>query len=83
MTNKPKAFQNGRITETGLSDYHTFVSTFFKLHYSKLKPKISYYRNYKNFNEQIFLEDLEKTNFTTISDNPDQKYNFLRTNFKT
>ena len=82
MTNKPKAFQKSRSTETGLSDYHNFVSTFFKSHYSKLKPKISYYRSYKNFNEQYFLEDLEKTNFTTISDDPDEKYNFLTTQFQ-
>ena len=49
---------------------------------SKLKPKISYYRSYKSFNEQYFLEDLEKTNFAKISDDPDEKYNFLTTQFQ-
>ena len=34
--------------ETALSDFHKLVSTFFKSHYSRLKPKIVYYRNYKN-----------------------------------
>ena len=46
MTNKPKVFQNTRVTETGISDYHKLVSTFFKSHYSRLKPKVSYYRNF-------------------------------------
>ena len=82
MTNKPNAFQKTRSTETGLSDYHTLVSTFFKSHYSKLKPKISYYRNYKNFNETRFLEDLENTNLRSISDDPNEKYNFLTTKFQ-
>ena len=54
MTNKPKVFQKSRSTETGLSDCHNLVSTFFKSHYSKLKPKISYYRSYKNLTSNIF-----------------------------
>ena len=63
MTNKPKVFEKTRITETGISDYHKLVSTFFNSHYSRRKPKVSYYRNYKNFDEQRFLNDLENTNF--------------------
>ena len=30
LTNKPKSFQNICITETGLSDFHKLISTFFK-----------------------------------------------------
>ena len=48
LTNKPSSFQKTMATETGLSDFHKLVSTFFKSHYSRLKPKTVYYRNYKN-----------------------------------
>ena len=81
MTNKPKVFQKTRVTETGISDYHKLVSTFFKSHYSRLEPKVSYYRNYKNFDEQRFLNDLENTNFISISEDPAERYDYLTTKF--
>ena len=81
MTNKPKVFQKTRVTETGISDYHKLVSTFFKSHYSRLKTKVSYYRNYKNFDEQRFLNDLGNTNFISISEDPDERYDYLTTKF--
>ena len=58
LTNKPSSFQKTMATETGLYDFHKLVSTFFESHYSRLKPKILYYRNYKNFNNSNFLKDL-------------------------
>ena len=53
LTNKPRFFQKNVATETGLSGLDKLVSTFFKSHYSRLKPKIVYYRNYKNFRFKI------------------------------
>ena len=47
-------------TPTGLSDYHKPIKTF-KIHFSRLRPKVLSYRNYKNFNESKFLNDLSKT----------------------
>ena len=81
MTNKPKVFQKTRVTETGISDYHKLVSRSFKSHYSRLKAKVSYYRNYKNFDEHRFLNDLENTNFISISEDPDERYDYLTTKF--
>ena len=46
LTNKPSSFQKAMATKTGLSDFHKLVSTLFKSHYSRLKPKIVYYRDY-------------------------------------
>ena len=54
LTNKPSSFQKTMATETGLSDFHKLVSTFFKSHYTRLKPKIVYYRNYKTLTILIF-----------------------------
>ena len=62
LTNKPLSFQKTRVTETGISDYHKLISTFLKTRYTRLKLKIIYYRNYKNFNEEIFLKDLDLEN---------------------
>ena len=40
-------FKKTHVTETGLSDYHILISTFFKLRFSKARPKVIKYRNYK------------------------------------
>ena len=61
LTNRPDYFQKTCSTETGVSDYHKCISTFFKSHYSKLKPKAIHYRNYKNFDVSLFRNDLENT----------------------
>ena len=37
------------------------VVTFMKTLYRKSQPKIIYYRNYKNFSNEIFRESLQKT----------------------
>ena len=69
-------------TETGLSDFHKLVSTFFKSHYSRLKTKIVYYRNSKNFNNSTFLKDLSNDTLFLDSDNPNENYNFFTTKFQ-
>ena len=40
--NKPNSFQNSSIIETGGSDYHKLVGTFFKLHFNRLLSKTVY-----------------------------------------
>ena len=49
FTNIPLSFQKTHVTETGLSDYRKLISTFFKSRFSKARPKVIKYRNYKNF----------------------------------
>ena len=75
LTNRPLSFQKTRTTETGISDYHK-LATFFKSHYTRIKPKIIYYRNCKNFNEELFL-DLENSNLSANSDNTQENYTNL------
>ena len=69
-------------TEAGLSDFHKLVSTFFKSHYSRLKTKIVYYRNSKNFNNSNFLKDLSNNTLFLDSDNPNENYNVFTTKFQ-
>ena len=61
LTNKPSSFNTTLVTETGLSDYHKMITTFFKLHFSRLRPKVITYRNYKKFPEEKFLNDMKET----------------------
>ena len=59
ITNRKHCFQNTSAVEIGLSDFHKLVVTVLKAHYQKAKPKIITYRNYKNFNRDIFRQDLD------------------------
>ena len=52
---------------------------FFNSCCTRLKPKIIYYRNYKNLNEELFLKDLEP--FGKNSDNPPKNYTNLSQTF--
>ena len=40
LTNKPSYFDKTLVSETGLSYYHKMITTFFKLHFSILRPKV-------------------------------------------
>ena len=63
LTNTPLSFQN--TVETGLSDFHKMVVTVMKTTFPKAQPKITYYRDYKNFDSYSFRaelrEELKKT----------------------
>ena len=61
LTNKPRFFQFTSVTETGLNDYHRLITTFMKSHFSRLKPKIIHYRNFKRFDEQKFIVDVKNS----------------------
>ena len=79
--NKPNIFQHMNITETGLSDFHKMIGTFFKATITWLKPRKIYYRNYKNFGKSSFLLDLKSTNLDSSSIDPDENYIFLTNQF--
>ena len=75
LTNKPLSFKKPGLV-TGISHYHKLISTFFKTRYTGSKPKIIYYRNYQNFNEKLFLKDLdlENSNLSANFDTPHDNY---------
>ena len=58
LTNKKFDFKFSDTYETGLSDCHTLIHTMFKSSYYKLKPKRIVYRNYKNFNNELFVTEV-------------------------
>ena len=53
LTNKPLHFQKTHVVETGLSDYHKMISTFFKAYSSKLKTKVFLIEVTRNLINQI------------------------------
>ena len=71
LTNKPRSFQNTLTCETGLSDHHHMITTFLRSHLVRLKPKKIFYRNYKRFDESMFLEDVKNANFVCDTEDPD------------
>ena len=75
------SFQKTRVSETGLSNYHKLITTFFKANFSGLRPKVLSCRNYKNFDEFKFLNDLNKAIITFDNRNPNQNYNVLSNRF--
>ena len=83
LTNKPSTFNTALVTETGLSDYHKIITTFFKLHFSSLRPKVITYRNYKKFHEEKLLNDLKENNIIVNEKDPNQNYQSLTKTFLT
>ena len=70
LTSHPKSFQGTTTISSGLSDCHKMVVTILKTTFSKAKPRIIYYRNYKNFDRNKFrnrlkldLENSESTHY--------------------
>ncbi len=58
LTNRYRCFQNTNTIETGLSDFHKMVITVLKTKYQKAGPTVINYRDYNNFSENNFKQDL-------------------------
>ena len=81
LTNKLLSFQKTRVTETGLSDYHNLISTFFKSHFIRLRPRVITYRNYKKVDENVFLNDLQKLEIKLDEQNSESSYSLSSNKF--
>ena len=60
ITNRPTCFNGSMTIETGLSDFHKMTISVMKIFYKKQRPNIIRYRNYKNFNNELFISDVEE-----------------------
>ena len=58
LTNKSKSFQTSQIIETGTSDFHKMVMTILKVYFKKKGHSVIQYRDYKNFCNNKFRNDL-------------------------
>ena len=57
ITNRPRTFECTTTIETFISDFHKLVVTVLKSFYKKQRPKIIYYRNFKNSENDNFRQD--------------------------
>ena len=81
LTNKPLSFHLSSTCETGISDHHRLILTFMGAHIVRLKPKVITYRNYKNFNKESFLNDLNERTFNFNKLDANQSYESLTKHF--
>ena len=57
---QPGSFRRTGISETGISDHYKLILSLFRSYFTRIPPKTIKYRNYKNFNETVFLHDLDQ-----------------------
>ena len=76
LTNKPSCFQKTTTIETGLSDHHKLIISFFRTTFQKLNPKKIVYREMKHFNKDVFLNDIKSLPFDQIDRFPDSYLGF-------
>ena len=81
LTNKSLSFQKPYVTETGLSDNHKLSSTFLKSHFTRLRPKVITYRNYKKFDENLFVNDLHILDIKLDQKNSESNYSLISNRF--
>ena len=58
ISNKKHSLMNTGTFETGLSDHHLLIFTMLKTTHDRLPPKIMKYRQWKNFNENLFKNEI-------------------------
>ena len=59
LTNQKQLFMKSRTFITGILDFHALTTSIMKLTYVKGSPKIKFYRDYKNFDNDLFQVDIE------------------------
>ena len=60
FTNRKHSFMHSKSFETGFSDHHYTIYTFLKTTFVKLPPKKVIYRDYKNWSQVHFEDELKK-----------------------
>ena len=83
LTNKSKSFCKTCTIETGLSDCHKMTVTFLRASFKRIPSKSSVYRDYKHFNQNEFLHELDlemnKGKFYNSANPYDDFYNLFKT----
>ena len=59
LTNRPTYFELSTVLDTGFSDFHLLTVTEFKIGFTKCKPCIITYRDYKKFNNNAFRSEIQ------------------------
>ena len=60
LTNRLHSFQDTKVLETGISDFHKLTVSVLKTSFKKQPPKIVTYRDYNKFSQVKFREELDQ-----------------------
>ena len=60
LTNSSRSFQDTCTLETRHSDFHKLVFTVLKIYFSKQKPNIQTFRDYRRFQNDLFRSEFFK-----------------------
>ena len=83
LTNKIRSFHHNATFESGLSNCHKMILTFFRAHFKKLPHKNIEDRNFRNSYKDNFLHELDfKLNKVTIYKFEDNQYDTLTNIFR-
>ena len=78
LTNRKHSFENSTTVETGLSDHHKMIITMMKGKFKKKDPKIINFRCYKNFDDNLFRDELINALRNT---HDDMNYDYFKSTF--
>ena len=78
LTNRQRSFQNSKVKETGLSDFQKMSLSIMKIFYKKQRPNIIRYRNYRNFNNECFINDVQSSILREYSQNETLEYELFK-----
>ena len=78
LTNRKHSFENSTTVETGLSDHHKMIITMMKGKFKKKDPKIINFRCYKNFDDNLFRDELINALRNT---HDDMDYDYFKSTF--
>ena len=82
LRNRPRSFHKSSIFETGISDHHELILSFFHSYFTRIPPKTIEYRKYKTFDKIKILHDLDQELLKgAIYQNNEEMYSMFTTIF--
>ena len=82
LTNRLRGFHKTSLTETGLSDCHKMIVSVFRVFFERLPAKVTEYQNYKVFDQNEFLQNLNQELIKRNSCNDEQQYDIFTSIFR-
>ena len=64
LSSEPQRFKSALNAQCSLSDFHNLTCVATKLHKQRVSPKTIYYRSYKKFDDETFINDVQNIPFS-------------------
>ena len=81
LSSEPKRFKCALNTACSLSDFHNFTCVATKLHKCYMSPKTIFYRSYKKFDDESFINGVKNIPFSVCNicdDEDDRLWSFSK-----